>query len=318
MELIIYLKLANRLSTHKIKTILFSFQKHNPPGTVNGIPVISENSEIVDNNKWKYKIVENAYDSVIISTVSDQGILETPIRLAKSTLKSNQIDSVQFINFTLNTLNNETNVKANVLWKKELKETTIATLVTSGNYIYEGTLNGNIFCFGNHGEQVWENKSGESILSRLAVSDSIIVAGTVEGHSISFNTENGKIIQTIGLNESVTSPLLTINAENNSTSTTGIIGYFTRLPLCYDIKSFEMIWENHSAHRLITSEPVFINNRYYLRLRDGYIYCIDATSGIIKLEILINNIDKSPIQCKICLLIIKVLLLYHQIKVFHL
>jgi outer membrane protein assembly factor BamB len=292
-------EITNRLSTHKIQTILFSFQKLHPPSFVNGIPVLSENSEIVDNNKWKYTIVENAYDSVFVSNVTDQGIQGISTRLAKINLKSNRVDSVQFINFTLNTLNNETNVKANVLWKKELKETTIATLVTSGNYIYEATLNGNIFCFGNHGDLVWENKSGESILSRLAVTDSIIVAGTVEGDLISFNTENGKIIQTIGLNESVTSPLLTIDAEHNGTSTTGIIAGTSQGSLyCYDIKSFEMIWENHSAHELITSEPVFINDRIIYGCRDMYIYCIEAASGIINWKLLINNIDKSPIQCK--------------------
>jgi len=59
-----------------------------------------------------------------------------------------------------------------------------------------------------------------------------------------------------------------------------------------------MIWENHSAHELITSEPVFINDRIIYGCRDMYIYCIEAASGIINWKLLINNIDKSPIQCK--------------------
>jgi outer membrane protein assembly factor BamB len=292
-------EITNRLSTHNIKSILFSFQKLNPPGNVNGIPVLSETPAIVENSNWKYTIVENTTDSVFFSNVTDQGIQGISTRLPKITLKSNRVDSVQFINFTPNALNNETSVKANVLWKKELKETTIGTLVTSENNIYETTLNGNIFCFDNHGELEWENKSGESILSRLAVTDSIIVAGTVEGDLISFSAESGKIIQTIGLNESVTSPLLTIDAEYNGTPTTGIIAGTSHGSLyCYDIKSFEMIWENHSARELITSEPALTNERLIYCCRDGFIYCIDAASGIINWKLLINNSSNAPIQCK--------------------
>ena len=220
-----------------------------------------------------------------------------PAGFAKNSVKVNRIDSTQFINYTAGSVKGATNIKAEVLWQYDLKKTLSAPIAATGNNIYAAANNGDVFCFDMNGNLLWQNKTGETILCRPAISDSILVAGTVEGDLISFNAANGKIIQTLGLSEPVTSQLITIDAEYNGAATTGVVAGTSKGSLyCYDINSFEMIWENHSAQRLIAAEPLLVNDRIIYGSQDGYLYCIDAKSGIINWKLLINNNnDNSPI-----------------------
>jgi outer membrane protein assembly factor BamB len=60
-----------------------------------------------------------------------------------------------------------------------------------------------------------------------------------------------------------------------------------------------MIWENHSAQGIIADEPLLVNDRIIYGSRDGYLYCVDAKSGVINWKLLINNSnDNSPFLCK--------------------
>jgi outer membrane protein assembly factor BamB len=293
-------EVTNLLSTHNIKAILFSFQKLHPPANVNGIPVLSEKSIPDDSNYWKYSLVENTPDSLYLFEVTNNGIGEMQECIAKNISKISKIDSIQFINFTSNPLNKSTSIKANVLWQKNLKETLSAPIIATRTNIYAATENGNIYCFDYSGSLLWQNKTGETIFSKPVLSDSILIAGSVEGDLISLNATNGKIIQTIGLNEPVTSQLITFDAEYNGSSTACIIAGTSQGSLyCYTINSFEMVWDNHSAQGLIASEPLLVNDRIIYGSRDGYLYCVDASSGIINWKLLINNsIYNSPILCK--------------------
>ena len=291
---------ANRLNSHNIKAFLFSFQKGIPPAAIEGIPILSEHSSISNNSGWKYTLVENTSDSLFLFDVTSRGIWETPARFAKNDAKVDRIDSVQFINFTSGPIKRAASIKAEILWQKDLNKTLSAPIVATENYIYAAAENGDVFCMDMSGNLLWQNKSGETILSKLAVSDSIIVAGTVEGDLISFNAANGKIIQTLGLNEPVTSQLITLDGEYNGTPTTCVIAGTSKGSLyCYNINSLEMIWENHSAQGIIADEPLLVNDRIIYGSRDGYLYCVDAKSGVINWKLLINNSnDNSPFLCK--------------------
>jgi outer membrane protein assembly factor BamB/predicted phosphodiesterase len=292
-------EVTNRLNNHNLKAIFFTVQKDNPPANIEGIPVITEISGISDVNGWKYTILENTKDSIIVYNVTGAGAGETAAGFIKNNAVSGMADTVQFKNYTLEPGKNITGIKANVLWQNDLGRTMSAPVITEGNKIFAVTNNGDIFCFDLSGNILWQNKSGERIISRLAASDSIIVAASIEGDLISFNTANGKIIQTIGLNEPITSQLITIDAEYNGAPVTGVVAGTSNGSLyCYDVASFEMIWQNQSAQRSIASEPLFINDRIIYGSGDGHLYCVDAKTGVLNWKLLLSSsANNSPVLC---------------------
>lgn len=292
-------EVTNRLSSHNLKAIFFSVQKDNPPANIEGTPVITENSGISDFNGWKYTLLENIRDSIILQNVTSASTGETATGFIKNNANSSMADTVQFKNYTQEAEKNITGIKANVLWQKDLKRTLSAPVLAEGNKIFAATNNGDVFCFDSNGNILWQNKSGGRIISRPAATDSILITGTVEGDLISFNTVNGKIIQTIGLNEPITSQLITIDAEYNGAPATGVVAGTAKGSLyCYDVTSFEMIWQNQSAQRVIASEPLYINNRIIYGSGDGHLYCVDAKAGVLNWKLLLSsNVNNSPALC---------------------
>ena len=291
-------EITNRLNNSIINAFFFSFQKAVPPAVFAGIPVISRKSAIDDENGWKYSLVKNTTDSIFIYNVTSSGIREKYEGFARNSSKAGKTDSVQFENFTSLT-SKKSGIKAELLWQKNLNRTVLAPITAEGNNLYVPAYNGDIFCFDTSGSLVWQNNCAETIVSKPAISDSTLVLGTVSGDLISFNARSGKIIQTIGLNEPVTSRLTTTEAEYNGNSVIGVVAGTSKGSLyCYDINSFEQIWENHSAQGTIASEPLIINDRIIYGSSDGFLYCVDAKSGIINWKLLINNHGQMPFLCK--------------------
>jgi outer membrane protein assembly factor BamB len=251
--------------------------------------------------QFEFPFIKNYLENIIKDKNNKK---ENPFVIITGNISKNGINeennSTRFINFISEPVKRAESIKAEILWQKDLNKTLSAPIVTTENYIYAAAQNGDIFCMDMSGNLIWQNKSGEAILSRLAVSDSVIVAGTAEGDLISFKAANGKIIQTLGLNEPVTSQLITLDGEYNGVPATCVIAGTSKGSLyCYDIISLEMIWENHSAHGLIAGDPLFVNDRIIYGSRDGYLYCVDAKSGIINWKLLKDDSsDNSQVLCK--------------------
>ncbi|MHB8580612.1 MAG: PQQ-binding-like beta-propeller repeat protein [Ignavibacteriaceae bacterium] len=174
------------------------------------------------------------------------------------------------------------NYSAKILWVKDVGDSLSALVSNTDDRIFVASKYGNIFCFDFSGRLIWMHDVKRSILGNPIDSKGNLIISTLSGDLISLNDSTGEVIQSIGLDEPLTSPLIENSTPNNGQQTEAVIaGSIKGSIYCYDINSFEMIWENHSAKGKIISKPLAIDNKIIFTSNDGFLYCIDSRSGML-------------------------------------
>ena len=120
-----------------------------------------------------------------------------------------------------------------------------------------------------------------------------------EGDVITINSENGEIIQTIGLDEALTSQFVVIEIKYYGAKTKAIIvGSSSGKVYCYELSSLELIWENNSAERMIETLPLVIDDKIIYGSWDNYLYCLSKSTGSLIWKWTENkNFYYSPAAC---------------------
>jgi outer membrane protein assembly factor BamB len=184
-------------------------------------------------------------------------------------LKPRQIDTTEIDNYA-----------TDFNWVKELNRTTIAMPVFSNEKIYLATSAGEIWCYNAKGDVVWKAQTHAPVSGRLAVDQGVVVAATLDGDIITYDGENGRVIQSIGTDDKLTStPVIFKTTYRNDETFAVLVGTSTGKLLCFELSSLNLIWENNSASGLIQSLPVLVKDRILFGSWDGYLYCIDAMTG---------------------------------------
>ncbi len=279
--------ISNMLSDHNVTALFASDGKEKTVTSTAVIPTIT-GVNASDGKSWFYNVIENKSDSLIFYEVSGSttkwkdGVSSRWGGFPKRYVKLAQTDSAQFINYSNPAGKNLPLLNANVLWQKNLNSTSLTNLLTADDRIFATTENGKIFCFDTTGKTIWQYDSKETIVSRPVVNENILAAATLQGDLISLNAKTGEMIQVIGIGEPLTSQLVTTEVEYNGNKTTAVIvGTSAGSIYCYELSTFEMIWENHSAHGLIRTLPLILNHRLFFGSQDGFLYCVDDRTGAL-------------------------------------
>ncbi len=171
---------------------------------------------------------------------------------------------------------------AKIIWEKNLEEPSYTSLLSAGDKIFAVTKKGTVNCFDTQGKLIWWENIKREIASRPIDYEGNLIIAATNGDLISLDDTAGNIQQSIGLDESLTSHLISITLDNQGQSTTAaIVGTAKGSIYCYDVSTFEMIWENHSAAGAIISKPIWVMNKIIYTSEDGYLYCIDSRSGML-------------------------------------
>ncbi|MEJ2613973.1 MAG: PQQ-binding-like beta-propeller repeat protein, partial [Ignavibacteriaceae bacterium] len=279
---------TNILSDYNIKAVFTSEGETNKLADFNGIP---GSGVLPVSGKYPgYSIVESNKDSLIISQVEigrKRSEKIANIISKEKDYKVTKIDSLQFIDYT-NCLK----------WQKDLDKNIPAAIETNGNKIFAASRDGDIYCYDLNGNKIWEYNTGETVVSKPAAEGDVLLIATLEGDLFSINSNNGNVIQVIGLGEPLTSQLFIVDAENQGSKTKGVVaGTSTGEMYCYDIYTLENIWENNSAKGAVTALPLYVKNRIIYGSNDGFLYCIDARSGILNWKWKDRNSDYSFAGC---------------------
>ncbi|MHB8338883.1 MAG: PQQ-binding-like beta-propeller repeat protein [Ignavibacteriaceae bacterium] len=180
-------------------------------------------------------------------------------------------DTTRFVNYS-----------AKILWVNDIGDSLSSLVSKPDNRIFVAAKYGKIFCFDLSGKLIWTHDVKRSILGNPIDSNGNLIISTLSGDLISLNDSTGEVIQSIGLDDPLTSPLIEISTPYNGQQTEAVIvGSSKGLVYCYDINSFEMIWENHSATEKIISKPLALDNKIIFTSNDGFLYCIDSRSGML-------------------------------------
>lgn len=189
------------------------------------------------------------------------------------------IDSSSFINY-----------EAEILWNYNLKYSLPAQPATADDLIYVADKSGLITCIDSTGNVVWEYDSFGTIISNPIVADGIFAAATLQGDLLTLNAETGESIQTIGFDDLITTPLITIEYSGQTnflipkltdSKAAVILGTASGKIYCYDLETLQQIWVFDKVKGMIAAQPVYAQNKIIFPAFDNHLYCIDARRGTL-------------------------------------
>jgi outer membrane protein assembly factor BamB len=108
----------------------------------------------------------------------------------------------------------------------------------------------------------------------------ILLIATVEGDLYSINSNNGEILQVVGIGENITSDLALIEISTAEYKTIAVVlGTSEGNIFCYDAFSFELLWQKNISTSPIISSPLFEKDKVVF-LNDNFsLYCVNSKSG---------------------------------------
>lgn len=276
-----WFKVSNLLRTKNIRAIFAGNGKKNSITNFNGIPFVKTTPSINQNKKnFGFTLVNDTADSLIFYHIKKDTLPEYYGTISKSdSLRIPEIDSTNFINYDVN-----------IKWKYNLKTTLIAPLLVWHNKIYAADKSGIVTCFDINGNVLWTYNTFGNITGRPAIKDNILVVATLQGDLITINATTGAQIQTIGFDEAITSQLVIIKYNGKKqlmipkmTKSKAAVVFSTSSGkiYCYNLATLEQIWENKNVNGMVSTLPLYVNNKLIFGAWDGYLYNIDAKEGWI-------------------------------------
>ncbi len=288
-------EITNKLAGYGIKEFIVSNPEIKANRLTGSNGINSAESKTSRGNKSRmYTLVSENADSIFFYAVANDKKEDLWGTLKKDTSVYTEIDSVRFKDYS----GNAGSKKASLIWRKELKQTPASPVITDNNRIYATAAGGNIYCLDSTGNNLWKYSSGESFAGSPVLTDGNLIAGSLSGDLISLDAKTGNVVQSIGLSIPITSQLIIVKGEYNGEKTSGVILGTSKGDLYfYDASTFEMIWENHYAKGAIYTKPLLAGNRIIYGGGDGFLYCIDARSGIINWKWQDNPGQTGPFLC---------------------
>lgn len=271
-------KITNLLTNQNFSVLFAASEKSKTVTNKNGLTTIT-GMPVVEDKTWNYNVVENKNDSLVIENVKN-GIRSPWIKIKKNPAVFPKIDSLQFVDLARTEQAGFTLPNYKLLWQKDINKSTTSNILVSEKNIFAATDNGNVICYDSSGNELWIYESGDKIVGRPVREGNFLAVATVQGDLISLDIKTGEVLQVIGIGDNLVSPLSKVKVEYNGEETTGIIaGSSTGKIYCYDIHTFELIWENDSPHGVLLSGPLIFNHRIFWGSQDGFIYSIDDRTG---------------------------------------
>lgn len=268
-----WFKVTNVLRKKNIKAVFCGHGHANKFYDFNGIPGVMGRSPLSRGKSWGYNLVENRNDSLFFFEVTTDGILKNWGSISKlNQLTIPQVDSLQFKNHGVK-----------VLWQKDLNSTLSASTVTYGEKLFAAFYNGLLYCWDSKtGEQLWKQDLHGKTVSAPTAYSNLIAAGNTLGDLVTINVNNGTIDQIIGIGEPVTSQLITVPLTYGNEKTAGVVvGTSSGKMYCYEIYYLNPVWENSDASMMIETKPLFEKDRLVYGSWDNFLYCIDASTGML-------------------------------------
>jgi outer membrane protein assembly factor BamB len=177
-----------------------------------------------------------------------------------------------------------------VLTRIELKSLLVSAPIFFDNKIYTTEKSGLVSCFDSTGKIVWKYPISSGIISRAVIVDGTLAVGTCNGDIISIIAFTGEQIQSIGIDDSITTNLAAFEYKGDkelflpkqSGSKSAIIfGTATGNIYCLDLETLQEYWRNNDSHGSVISQPVVVENKILFSGSDGYLYSIDARNGLL-------------------------------------
>lgn len=179
---------------------------------------------------------------------------------------------------------------ADVLFKAELNLKLTGPPIFSKDKIYAAGKSGAVTCIDTTCKVLWKRERLGELASNPIIADDQVAVGTLNGDIITLNAQNGQQLQSIGLDDSISTNIITIEFQGdkelfmpktNGSKSALVFGTASGKVVCLDLETLQEYWRNNDAKGFIKSQPLLVDNKILFTSKDGFIYCIDAKKGFL-------------------------------------
>ena len=168
------------------------------------------------------------------------------------------------------------------VWEIQHDSSSSTEVLVSGNKIFYTLDDGLVYCYDMNGKEKWIAEAFGSIQKNSVQYKDLFLTVTVNGDLYSINANNGDVVQVIGVGEPVTTDLALIDNFNSGYQSKGIVfGTEAGNIFCYDIYTFEILWQINLTPHSIVLEPLVLNDKIIIQDSSSSIYCINSKSGLL-------------------------------------
>lgn len=168
------------------------------------------------------------------------------------------------------------------IWERNLDNETTTDILLSDNKLFISFSGGLVNCFDLNGNEKWSAELIGNIHNNSVHYKDLFLSATDEGDLYSINANNGEILQVLGIGDAITSSLSLIDLPNQGYTSKGVVfGTSSGNIFCYDIFSFELIWQRTISKNKIVSTPLIINDKIIFIDSHHSLYCVNTKSGVL-------------------------------------
>ncbi|HMN23585.1 MAG TPA: PQQ-binding-like beta-propeller repeat protein [Ignavibacteriaceae bacterium] len=218
-----------------------------------------------------YFLIEESADTIkIIKKNNKNDLIEMAYSVSLSELKkSNVTIDEQIFDSTL--------TKS---FKLEFNSSSSSKNLATDNRLYTVLDNGLIYLNDFKGKEKFVTELIGTIKTNPVLYKDLILASTFEGDLYSINSNNGEVLQVVGIGENITSDIALTEIEiTNSKQIGALLGTVDGNIFCYDAFSFEQLWKNNISKFAIIASPLVINDKVVFLNSSSSLYCVNSKSG---------------------------------------
>ncbi len=218
-----------------------------------------------------YFLIEESADTIkIIKRNNKNDLMEIAYSVSLSELKkSNVTIDEQIIDSKL--------AKS---FKLEFNSSSSLKNLAADNRLYTVLDNGLIYLNDFKGKEKFVTELIGTIKTNPVLYKDLILASTFEGDLYSINSNNGEVLQVVGIGENITSDIALTEIEiTNSKQIGALLGTVDGNIFCYDAFTFEQLWKNNISKFPIIAAPLVINDKVVFLNSSSSLYCVNSKSG---------------------------------------
>lgn len=218
-----------------------------------------------------YFLIEESADTIKIVKKNDKNdLIEIAYSVSLSELKkSNVTIDEQIFDSTLAES-----------FKLEFNSSSSLKNLAADNRLYTVLDNGLIYLSDFKGKEKFVTELIGTIKTNPVLYKDLILASTFEGDLYSINSNNGEVLQVVGIGENISSDIAITEIEiTNSKQIGALLGTVDGNIFCYDAFSFEQLWKNNISKFPIIAAPLVINDKVVFLNSSSSLYCVNSKSG---------------------------------------
>jgi len=166
------------------------------------------------------------------------------------------------------------------IWEIENNTISTTNILTSTSWFYLISDSGLINCYDFSGKEKWTTEVLGVTSNNSVLYKDLLLTSTVQGDLYSINSNNGEVLQVVGIGEDITSDLGIIEISAAVSKTIGVVlGTSDGNIFCYDAFTFELLWEKSICKNPILSTPLVVKDKVIFLSSNSSLYCINSKSG---------------------------------------